>query len=100
MCKEIKNGDLAIMKKLSIDTASLARLARLELTEAEHERMARELGEFVEFAAVLSSFDGSFELEDCKSLEELRCREDQARAGDTSLARGYVTVPLTVEAEK
>ncbi len=88
------------MKEKSIDTAALALLARLELTDAEHQRMAREIGEFADFAAVLSSLDGAPKADACEPLEACNCRDDVAALYAEKIADGYVSVPLTVGAEQ
>lgn len=99
--KKYKTETDRIMKERDVDTVSLAALARLELTDAEHERMARELADFADFATVLSAFECAPELDGAAvPLEECHCREDQASESGVGIARGYVSVPLTVVAEQ
>ena len=87
------------MNQNRVDTRFLASLSRLKLNDSQHEKMAREIEEFAEFAAILGEFDPSPALRAERELYRCNCREDVPARGDKSLTDGLVCVPLTVEAD-
>lgn len=98
------------MYEKNIDTEAVAKLARLELSAEERQRLEREMREFADFAACLSRFSGDADLDGALSLDECGAREDEARSSEVrpdellslsaSESNGYITVPITVGAQE
>ncbi len=86
------------------DVYKIASLAKLELGADEARRMEKEMRQFAEYARSLDDFSG-----DCfpTSCVEERTRADEVGDAKLDLSAfangvtqdGYISVPLTVEAE-
>ena len=94
-------------KTTTIDVASVAKLARLSLSEAEMEAMSKEMAAIVEFADKLSEVDCSdmpitahvVPLENVmrEDVPMAGAERDALLAGAPTKADGYFTVPRVVE---
>ena len=90
------------MKK--IDVYQIASLAKLELTADEAERMEAEIRQFAQYALSLEKFTQDSFLAPCA---EERTRADVSEENEIDISSfangltddGYISVPLTVEAE-
>jgi aspartyl/glutamyl-tRNA(Asn/Gln) amidotransferase C subunit len=96
------------MENRKIDVEAIARLARLDITETEKQRLEKEMLTFADFAVCLEKYGTCDDISDAPSVFECGAREDECLPYEFSdrlltlsaeVKDGCISVPITIDKE-